>query len=104
MLNTPQLGDVDAKARQDKTLVESDTNASMEALEFLAPLFIVITLPEESSNKQLKNVSQDEISFRENLTAQIEMLVVSLKSVGCGLARNSCSINRGYPWQLERSN
>ena len=56
--------------KQGKILVLSDTNASMEALEFLAALFIVITLPEETSNKQLKNVSQDEISFRENLTAQ----------------------------------
>ena len=53
--------------KQGKTLDLSVTNASMEALEFLAALFIVITLPEETSNKHLKNVSQDEISFHQNL-------------------------------------
>ena len=42
---------------QGKTLDLSVTNASMEALEFLAALFIVITLPEETSNKHLRNVS-----------------------------------------------
>ena len=42
--------------KQDKTLVQPDTNASMEALEFLAALFIVITLPEETSDKQSRSV------------------------------------------------
>ena len=52
--------------KQGKTLVQPDTNASMEALEFLAALFIVITLPEETSNKQSRNVSKDEISFQQD--------------------------------------
>ena len=53
--------------KQGKTLVQSDTNASMEALEFLAALFIVITLPEETCNKQSRSVSKDEISFQQDL-------------------------------------
>lgn len=53
--------------KQGKTLDWSDTNASMEALEFLVALFIVITLHEETGNKQSRNVSQDEISFQQNL-------------------------------------
>ena len=54
--------------KQGKTLVQPDTNASMEALEFLAALFIVITLPEETSYKQSRNVSKDEISFQQDLS------------------------------------
>ena len=45
-------------------------NASMEALEFLAALFIVITLPEETSDKQSRNVSKDEISFQQDLISR----------------------------------
>ena len=56
--------------KQGKTLVESDTNASMEALEFLVALFIVITLPEETGNKQSTNVSEDELSFQQNSNAR----------------------------------
>ena len=56
--------------KQDKTLVQPDTNASMEALEFLAALFIVITLPEETSDKQSRSVSKDEISFQQDLISR----------------------------------
>ena len=56
--------------KQGKTLIESDTNASMEAIEFLLALFIVVTLPEETSNEHLRNVSRDEISSRQNLSAR----------------------------------
>ena len=56
--------------KQGKTLVQPDTNESMEALEFLAALFIVITLPEETSNKQSRNVSKDEISFQQDLISR----------------------------------
>ena len=88
MLNTPQLGDVDAKARQDKTLVESDTNASMEALEFLVALFIVITLPEEAGNKQSMNVSEDELSFQQNLSARRLEVESHFKVGGMWLGKN----------------
>ena len=56
--------------KQDKTLVQPETNASMEALEFLAALFIVITLPEETSDKQSRSVSKDEISFQQDLISR----------------------------------
>ena len=56
--------------KQGKTLVQPDTNASMEALEFLAALFIVIKLPEETSNKQSRSVSKDEISFQQDLISR----------------------------------
>ena len=52
--------------KQGKTLDLSVTNASMEALEFLAALFIVITLLEETSDKQSRSVSKDEISFQQD--------------------------------------
>ena len=56
--------------KEGKTLVESDTNASMEALEFLVALFIVITLPEETGNKQSMNANEDELSFQQNLSTR----------------------------------
>ena len=52
--------------KQRKILGQLDTNALMEAIEFLLALFIVVTLPEETSNEQLRNVSRDEISSRQN--------------------------------------
>ena len=57
--------------KHGKTLVKSDTNASMEAVEFLVALFVVITLPEETGNKPSRNASQNEISFQQNLSARI---------------------------------
>ena len=74
--------------KQGRTLIESDTNASMEALEFLAALFIVITLPEDTSNKQLKNVSQDEINFHQNLITRPREVGGHLKVGGMWLGKN----------------
>ena len=39
-------------SKQGKTLGQTDTNASMEVPEFLVALLVVITLPEETPNKQ----------------------------------------------------
>ena len=74
--------------KQGKTLDLSVTNASMEALEFLAALFIVITLPEDTSNKQLKNVSQDEISFHQNLITRPREVGGHIKVDGMWLGEN----------------
>ena len=74
--------------KQGKTLDLSVTNASMEALEFLAALFIVITLPEETSDKQLKNVNQDEISFHQDLIACPREVGGHIKVDGMWLGKN----------------
>ena len=74
--------------KQGKTLVRSDTNASIEAPEFLAALFIVITQPEETSNKHLKNVSQDEISFHQNLITRPQEVGGHIKVDGMWLGEN----------------
>ena len=76
------------KPKQGKTLVESDTNASMEALEFLVALFIVITLPEEAGNKQSMNVSEDELSFQQNLSARRLEVESRFKVGGMWLGKN----------------
>ena len=39
-------------SKQGKTLGQTDTNASMEVPEFLVALLVVITLPEETRDKQ----------------------------------------------------
>ena len=74
--------------KQGKTIVESDTNASMEALEFLVALFIVITLPEETGNKQSINVSKDELSFQKNLGARRQEIGSHFKVGGMWLGKN----------------
>ena len=56
--------------KQGKTIGQSDAIGPMQALEFLVELFIVITLPEETGNKQSRNVSQDEKSFQQYLSAR----------------------------------
>ena len=42
-----------------KTLGQSDTNASMEAIEFLVVLFVVIALPKETCNKESIHVRRN---------------------------------------------
>lgn len=74
--------------KQGKTLVESDTNASMEALEFLVALFIVITLPKEAGNKQSISVSEDEISFQQNLSTRRLEAGSQFKVGGIWLGKN----------------
>ena len=74
--------------KQGKTLVQPDTNASMEALEFLVALFIVITLPEESGNKQSINVSKDELSFQKNLGARRQEIGSHFKVGGMWLGKS----------------
>ena len=74
--------------KQGKTLVESNTNASMEALEFLVALFIVITLPEETGNKQSINVSEDELSFPQNLSTRRLEVGSHIKVGGMWLGKN----------------
>ena len=74
--------------KQGKTLVQPDTNASMEALEFLAALFIVITLPEETSNKQSRNVSKDKISFQQDLITRPREVGSHFKVGGMWLGKN----------------
>ena len=74
--------------KQGRTLIESDTNASMEALEFLAALFIVITLPEETGNKQSINVSEDELSFQQNLSTRSLEVGSHFKVGGMWLGKN----------------
>ena len=74
--------------KQDKTLVQPDTNASMEALEFLVALFIVITLPEETGNKQSMNVSENELSFQQNLSARRLEVGSHFKVGGMWLGKN----------------
>ena len=90
--------------KQGKTIGQSDAIGPMQALEFLVELFIVITLPEETGNKQSRNVSQDEKSFQQYLSARALEDRSHFKLAACGLARTFCSSNRGYLWQLERSN
>ena len=74
--------------KQGKTLIESDTNASMEALEFLVALFIVITLSEETGDKQSINVSKDELSFQKNLGARRQEIGSHFKVGGMWLGKN----------------
>ena len=74
--------------KQRKILGQLDTNALMEAIEFLIALFIVITLPEETSNKHLKNVSQDEISFHQNLITRPREVGGHIKVDGMWLGEN----------------
>jgi len=74
--------------KQGKTLVQTDTNASMEALEFLTALFIVITLTEEINNKQSRNMSQDEISFQQNLINRPREVGSHFKIGGMWLGKN----------------
>ena len=74
--------------KQGKTLDLSVTNASMEALEFLVALFIVITLPEETGNKQSINVSEDELSFPQNLSTRRLEVGSHFKVGGMWLGKN----------------
>ena len=74
--------------KQGKTLDLSVTNASMEAIEFLLALFIVVTLPEETSNEQLRNVSKDELSFQKNLGARRQEIGSHFKVGGMWLGKN----------------
>ena len=60
----------------------------MEAVEFLVALFVVITLPEETGNKQSRNASQDEISFQQNLSARTPEDRSHFKIGGMWLGKN----------------
>ena len=74
--------------KQRKILGQLDTNALMEAIEYLLALFIVVTLPEETSNEQLRNVSRDEISSRQNLSARTLESGSHFKVGGMWLGKN----------------
>ena len=73
---------------QGKTIAQSDAFGPMEALEFLVALFIVITLPEETGNKESRNVSHNELSSQQNLRTQPIEVGSHFKVGGMWLGKN----------------